>query len=68
MDDADLDCVGVPMTMLGLRKKLKALHRIDEFKPSDGEDDEEEEVDDDEEEDGDDEEDGDEEEEDEEED
>jgi hypothetical protein len=52
LDDADLDCVGVPMTMLGLRKKLKALHRLNEFSQAEEEEEEDEEEGSEEEEDG----------------
>ena len=31
LDDSDLDCIGIPMSKLGLRKKIKVLHRIEEF-------------------------------------
>ena len=30
-EDKDLDCVGIPMTKLGLRKKIIALHELDNF-------------------------------------
>lgn len=31
LGDADLDCVGIPMSKLGLRRKLKALYKLEEF-------------------------------------
>lgn len=31
LTDEDLDSVGVPSTQMGLRRKLKLLHRINEF-------------------------------------
>ena len=31
LSDDDLDCIGIPMSKLGLRKKIKLLHRIAEF-------------------------------------
>lgn len=31
LSDADLDCVTIPATKLGLRKKLMALHQIEKF-------------------------------------
>jgi hypothetical protein len=31
LSDEDLDSVGVPSTQMGLRRKLKLLHRINEF-------------------------------------
>ena len=31
LNDDDLDCIGIPMSKLGLRKKIKLLHRIAEF-------------------------------------
>lgn len=31
LDDRDLDCVGIPMSKLGLRKKLLSLHDLDRF-------------------------------------
>ena len=56
LEDADLDCVGVPLSSLGLRRKLKKLFRIQEFageNEDDEEDDEEDEEDEDEDEDSD---------------
>ena len=29
--DADLDCVGIPMNKLGIRKKILALHNLKNF-------------------------------------
>jgi hypothetical protein len=50
LNDADLECVGIPPSKLGLRKKLMALHDLDRFFiGADGEG-EEEEADEDEEE------------------
>jgi hypothetical protein len=44
INDADLDCVGVPRNRLGLRKKLTALHRLDQhYAPLTEEDEEEDE-------------------------
>lgn len=34
LNDADLDCVTVPATKLGLRKKLIALHQLENFAPA----------------------------------
>ena len=31
LNDADLDCVSVPASKLGLRKKLIALHQLEKF-------------------------------------
>lgn len=31
ISDEDLDCVGVPLTKLGLRRKLKDLHKLENF-------------------------------------
>ena len=31
LSEADLDCVGVPTSKLGLRKKLMALHQLEKF-------------------------------------
>jgi hypothetical protein len=31
LTDEDLDSIGVPPTQMGLRRKLKLLHRINEF-------------------------------------
>lgn len=31
LSDADLDCVGVPSSKLGLRRKLKLLYHLDKF-------------------------------------
>ena len=50
LNDEDLNCIGIPESRLGLRKKLKKLYRLDEFyKPEeeeeDDDDDEEEEDD-----------------------
>lgn len=33
LTDADLDCIGVPRGKLGLRKKLLAMHAVDDFIP-----------------------------------
>lgn len=44
INDADLDCVGVPRNRLGLRKKLTALHLLDRhYTPVGGDEEEEEE-------------------------
>ena len=60
LTDHDLDCVGIPLSKLGLRRKLKALHDLDQFYGAEdaGEDDDgdDEEDEDDEDEDDDDEE------------
>jgi hypothetical protein len=54
LNDADLDCVGIPRSKLGLRKKLIALHELSDFtsiknddEDEENEDEEEEEEDDD---------------------
>ena len=47
--DADLDCVGVPKTMMGIRRKIQQLHHLDKFyeqEEDDEEDDEDEDEDD----------------------
>ena len=31
LKEEDLDCVGIPMTKLGLRRKLLALHTLNQF-------------------------------------
>lgn len=31
LQDDDLDAIGIPLTQMGIRKKLKLLHRISEF-------------------------------------
>jgi len=31
LTDSDLDCIGIPLTKLGLRKKLLALHDLEKF-------------------------------------
>jgi TATA-binding protein-associated factor Taf7 len=31
LNDEDLDCVGIPHSKLGLRRKLIKLHKLDEF-------------------------------------
>lgn len=49
LSDADLDCIGVPLDKLGLRRKLKELSKleevyapeVDEEEEDDGEDEEE---------------------------
>ena len=38
LSDEDLDSVGVPSSQMGIRRKLKVLHRLDEFIPVDKED------------------------------
>ena len=39
LNDEDLNCIGIPESRLGLRKKLKKLYRLDEFyKPEEEED------------------------------
>ena len=49
LTEEDLDCCGIPIEKLGLRRKLVKLHKLDEF--YEGEDDEEEEDEDEEDED-----------------
>lgn len=43
--DADLDCVGIPMSKLGIRRKIVALHNLKDFYvlPKEKEEEEEEE-------------------------
>lgn len=37
LSDEDLNSVGVPSSQMGIRRKLKVLHRLDEFIPVDKE-------------------------------
>lgn len=34
LSDEDCDCVGIPTSQMGLRRKLKALHKIEQFSTS----------------------------------
>lgn len=43
LTDADMDCVGIPQSKLGLRRQLIALYRISEFYVNEDEGNEEEE-------------------------
>jgi hypothetical protein len=46
LSDADLDCVGVPISKFGLRRRLMALDKLEQvYTPSDEDDEDEEEED-----------------------
>lgn len=45
ISDTDLDCVGIPMTKLGLRRKIITLHNLSKFYNEDEDGDEKEDED-----------------------
>ena len=45
LSEVDLDCVGIPVEKLGLRRKLLQLYHLDRFYSIDNESDEEEDID-----------------------
>lgn len=49
--DQDLDCVGIPTSKMGLRRKIAQLHELSRFYDADAEDEEEEDEEEDDEED-----------------
>lgn len=42
--DEDLDCIGLPRSKLGIRKKIIALHNLSEYYDVDADDDDDEET------------------------
>jgi hypothetical protein len=50
MIDADLDCVGIPLSKLGIRRKIMAMHNLANFYEEDDDDEEEDDEEDDDEE------------------
>ena len=43
VSDEDLDCVGIPTTKMGLRRKIARLHELSQFYSAEEEEDDEEE-------------------------
>ena len=40
LSDKDLDCVGIPLSKMGLRRKIAGLHELSQFYDADAEEDE----------------------------